>query len=63
MMRCLFKKLSYCSVLVVYHKLDYLLRCVPPSAMKNLANNFDRQLLDAFIIKKTDIHLDQSTRN
>jgi hypothetical protein len=36
------------------HKLDYLLRCVPPSAMKNLANNFDRQLLDAFI-KKTDI--------
>lgn len=36
------------------HKLDYLLRCVPPSAMKNLAAEFDRQLLDAFI-KKTDI--------
>src|SRR5579875_1415022 len=36
------------------HKLDYLLRCVPPSAMKNLVKSFDEQLLDTFI-KKTDI--------
>ena len=36
------------------HKLDYLLRCVPPSAMKKLAVDFDGQLMDAFI-KKTDI--------
>src|ERR1700679_2055003 len=44
------------------HKLDYLLRCVPPSAMEKLAVDFDGQLMDAFI-KKTDIlsQLDSST--
>ena len=36
------------------HKLDYLQRCVPPSAMKNLVKSFDEQLLDTFI-KKIDI--------
>jgi hypothetical protein len=36
------------------HKLDYLLRCVPPAAMETLAAKFDQQLLDTFI-KKTDI--------
>ena len=30
------------------HKLDYLLRCVPPSAMEKLAVDFDGQLMDAF---------------
>jgi len=37
------------------HKLDYLLRCVPPAAMVNLAAAFDQQLMEVFI-KKTDIH-------
>ena len=36
------------------HKLDYLLRCVPPAAMKTLAAKFDQQLMDTFI-KKTGI--------
>ncbi len=30
------------------HKLDYLLRCVPPAAMKSLAAKFDQELMDTF---------------
>ena len=36
------------------HKLDYLLRCVPPDAMKKLADKFDHDLLHTFT-KKLDI--------
>ena len=36
------------------HKLDYLLRCVPPDAMKKLAQKFDDDLLQTFT-KKLDI--------
>src|SRR5450432_3391214 len=36
------------------HKLDYLLRCVPPDAMNKLAEKFDDDLLHTFT-KKLDI--------
>ena len=36
------------------HKLDYLLRCIPPDAMKKLAEKFDDDLFHTFT-KKLDI--------
>src|SRR3984885_9185689 len=54
MMPCLSKEALLLLRISSTHKLDYLLRCVPPSAMEKLAVDFDGQLMDAFI-KKTDI--------
>lgn len=54
MMPCLSKRALLLLRISSTHKLDYLLRCVPPSAMEKLAVDFDGQLMDAFI-KKTDI--------